>query len=241
MDPKRFYNEEMPQKLGEDYERARWHSNAFQESQYGMMRDVMRRVVLPRVSGAGTVLEVGPGQGTWTRFLFEASPTARYTLVDISAEMLARAQANLPHGFPVSFIESDFLAFNPPERFDALLSSRAIEYMPDKAAVAAKIASLLAPGGRAILITKMPKRFFDSLSGRKLSELHQGQIAPSALARFLTDAGLRVSEVRMATATVPGFKSAFLNRLAFSLLSRLPLTPLTAPFAESYAVVAERI
>ena len=48
-----------------------------------MMRAVMRRLVAPRVRGAHAILEVGPGQGTWTRFLFETNQDARYTLVDI--------------------------------------------------------------------------------------------------------------------------------------------------------------
>jgi trans-aconitate methyltransferase len=240
MDPKKFYNEEMPEKLGPNYERARWHSDSFREAQYDMMRTVMRRVVAPRVRGAHAILEVGPGQGTWTRFLFEANPDAHYTLVDISAEMLARAEANLPRALAVSLVESDFLQFISAQPFDIMFSSRAIEYMPDKAAVATKITSLLAPGGYAILATKMPKRLLDSLSGRTLSELHQGQISPGELAGFLRDAGLSVSEIRMATATVPGFKSALLNRVAFVLLSRFPFTRLTAMFAESYVIIAKR-
>lgn len=240
MDPKRFYNEQMPQKLGSDYEHARWHSNPFQKAQYGMMREVMRNLALPQAEGARSILEVGPGPGTWTRFFLESNPDARYTLVDISAEMLARAQANLPNGFSISFVESDFLAFAPAEPFDIVFSSRAIEYMPDKVAVAKKIASLLAPSGKAILITKMPKKFFDSVLGRKSSDLHQGQITPQELAKLLRAVGLRVAQIRIATATVPGLKSAFLNRLAFRLLSHIPLiAPLTF-FAESYVIIAER-
>ncbi|MBI3571980.1 class I SAM-dependent methyltransferase [Candidatus Kaiserbacteria bacterium] len=238
-DPKTFYNKRMPGKLGPDYEQARWHGSPLQEAQYAMMTEVMRRVA-SLARNAKAVLEIGPGQGTWTKFLLDANANARFTLVDISAEMLARAKASLPHGFAISFAESDILAYAPPEPFDFIFSSRAIEYVPDKTAVAQKLASLLAPGGTLILITKLPKRFFDFLSGRKLSSLHGGQIAPHELSALLLGAGFYRVKIRMATATVPGFGSPFLNRLAFKAFSRLPLYwPLSA-LAESYLLIAKK-
>jgi len=239
LDPKTFYNERMPNKLGKDYEHARWHSNAFQEAQYRMMIDVMRRLAVSVVKDAKTVLEIGPGAATWTKFLLEANMQAHYTLVDISAEMLSRAKAAIPSSARVSFVEADLLTYEPGTRFDVIFSSRAVEYVSNKNSIAAKLTSLLAPDGTLVIITKMPKKFFNTLAGRRLSELHAGQVSPGMFTTLLKKSGLTISMVRMATATVPVFKSPLLNQVAFQLFSRLPLIWPLSVFAESYIVIAK--
>lgn len=235
-DPKSFYNHTMPDKVGEDYEHARWHANPILSSQYRMMVDVLRRAVTPTMLSAQHVLEIGPGPGTWTAFLLEANPHAAYELVDISREMLGRASKNLAHRQKVSFVESDLLALEPSQLFDFFFSSRAIEYMPDKRAAVQKIASLLVSDARGVIITKMPKPFFDRVRGRAVSPLHGAQIAPRVLARLLRENGFVVEKVRVATATVPLIGSALLNRFAYAFLKHIPLFfPLTL-FAESYLI-----
>lgn len=240
IDPKAFYNERMPEKLGADYEHARWHSNTFQEAQYAMMQRVMKRYVMPFIRSAKTVLEIGPGAGTWTKFLLKANPEAEYTLVDISTEMLARARANLPQETPVVFIESDVLSFEPRTQFDVVFSSRALEYMPDKPAAVRKIASLVRPGGTALIITKMPKAFAERISGRKPSDFHAGRIAPAELISLFQKEHFTLIALRMATSTVPGFQSVFLNRLFFSIFSHVPLLSPLGIFAESYIAVLKK-
>jgi ubiquinone/menaquinone biosynthesis C-methylase UbiE len=238
-DPKTFYNEKMPGKLGTDYEEARWHSNDFLEAQYEMMLEAMRDSVLPHMYGKKRILEVGPGQGTWTKLLLKAAPNANFTLVDISAEMLSRAKNNLPSGHTISFLESDFLAFSQGT-YDFFFSSRAIEYMPNKAGAVAKIGNLLEKGGIAVVITKMPKPFLTKLSGREVSSLHSGQIFPQELIRLFQSNGFRLKRLRLATATLPGFNSAILNRVVYKILSKIPLLSPLSLFAESYIVVFEK-
>lgn len=238
--PKEFYDKVMPGKLGEDYERARWRATPLQSAQYEMTAQTIRQHILPVLTNATRILEIGPGPGTWTKILLEANPKAAFTLVDISATMLARAKAELAHNANVAFVESDLLNFSASEKFDGFFSSRAIEYMPDKAATSGTIAALLSSGAYGAIITKMPKPLFDHLRGRKSGVLHQSQIAPFALSKLLHSAGLRVKRVRMATATVPGVGSALLNRIAFQMLHRLPLVFPFTLFAESYCVVFEK-
>lgn len=230
----------MPQKLGfgGNYEIGRWKANPLLFAQYQMMSDALTHSAVPFVRHARRVLEIGPGPGTWTKMLLEANPTAQYTLVDISKEMLVQARQNLKEQ-NVSFIESDLIALHSSESFDFVFSSRAVEYM-DKQAALAKIASLLVPGGRGVIVTKMPKPFFDRLKNRSISVLHTEQISPTELAHHLKQSGCIVKKVRIATATLPGFNSALANRFVFSLLHRLPLFfPLTL-FAESYLVVFQK-
>lgn len=240
IDPKKFYNDTMPTKLGVDYENARWHSSRFVEAQYAMTQDVLARHVVQRIHGAKRVLEVGPGAGTWSRVLIQALPQAQFTLLDISSEMLSRAQTALGTHNNLSYIEHDFVSYKSDEQFDVVFSSRAIEYMPNKAAVAKATAALLRLDGLGIFITKMPKPLLDRLARRKLGEFHQGQIAPSTLARAFKQAGLKVVAIRMATASVPLFHSPKLNLLAYHFFRSLPLVfPLTW-LAESYVIIVRK-
>ena len=236
MDPKSFYNETISQKFGGDYETARWRANPFLTAQYQMMVDVLNRLIVPSIRKARSVLEVGPGPGTWTKLLLEVNSSAAYTLVDISSEMLAQARKGLTSHTNITFVESDLRMFESLQPFDFFFSSRAIEYMPDKSAAARKIASLLAPGAQGVIITKMPKPLFNQIRGRQIVALHTGQITPRDLARILERSGCIVEKVRVATATLPGFGSARANSLVFALLKRLPLFFPFTFFAESYLV-----
>lgn len=196
--------------------------------------------VLPILKNASDILEVGPGPGTWTKLLLSSNPNAAYTLVDISATMLARARSELVRNGNITFVENDILCFSADKKFNGFFSSRAIEYMPDKAAVAGTIAALLSRDAYGALITKTPKSLFNRLCGRNVSDLHGGQIAPRELTNLLRVAGLEVIGVYTATTTVPIIGSAFLNRILFRLIWRIPLFyPLTI-LTESYCVVFKK-
>lgn len=235
--PKEFYDSVMSGKLGENYEAARWKSSPLRVAQYAMTADALQAYTLPLLRTARTILEVGPGPGTWTKLLLGVNTEAQYTLVDISGEMLGQAREGLTGRTSVSFVESDFLAFESPQPFDFFFSSRAIEYMPDKRAAVEKVASLLTPGAHGVIITKMPKQFFNRLRGRKIADLHKGQIASRNLVHLLEQSGCIVEKVCIATATLPGFGSARANGLVYTLLKHIPLFFPFTLFAESYIVI----
>lgn len=239
-DPREFYNNVVPEKVGCDYETARWRQSPLVAAQYAMTAETITLYAIPVLQKVKSILEVGPGPGTWTKLLLRANPDARYTLVDISKKMIAQAQTALPENVSISFAESDLMAFSSTESFDGFFSSRAIEYMPDKKAAAEKIASLLASGATGMIITKTPKYFFDRLRGRHVSSLHGSQTAPCALANALLNAGLRITCIRTATATVPVLNSPMLNYFAFRLLRRLPLVFPFTLFSESYCIVFKK-
>lgn len=236
MNPKSFYDDTMPKKLGADYEKARWHSSPLVEAQYEMTRKTLQRLLVPQVQHAKKILEVGPGAATWTKLMLKVNPTASYTLVDISTEMLKRAKSALGVTRVIQYVECDFVEYAPGETFDVFFSSRAFEYMPNKGDVVKKITSLLTSGGTGVIITKTPKGFLDLLFRRKVSPLHSGQISPRQLASMLSASGLSVLKVRMATATVPGVRSSYLNALFFKFFSWVPLWGPLTWFSESYAV-----
>lgn len=203
------------------------------------MELTLRRFVVPHAQGARRILEIGPGPGTWTKLLLEVNPDASYVLVDISREMLQRAREALGERANVTYVEGDFAQLQIEGTFDVIFSSRAIEYMQDKAVVAKKIAALLAPHGSAYVVTKTPKPFLDKLIGRKLAPLHQGQVAPRALKKVFRDAGLAVS-AHVATANVPAIDSPKLNAWMYHFLRFYPMTAPFTWFAESYLVTARK-
>ena len=238
--PKEFYDTVMPGRLGTNYEDARWRTSPLQSAQYDMTAQTIRQHILPLLKNAKHILEVGPGPGTWTKFLLETNPGAQYMLVDISAAMIAQARTALIQNANIAFVESDLLRFQTNEKFNGFFSSRAIEYMPDKTAAASAISSFLSRGAYGAIITKTPKHFFDRLRGRKVADLHRGQIAPHELTRVLRAAGLEIVGIHATTATVPLIGSASLNRALFALIRQLPLFfPLTL-LTESYCVIFKK-
>lgn len=241
LDPKTFYNNTMPGKQGEDYEHARWHATPLLKAQYYMMLETLERFVLPLARSASSVLEVGPGPGTWTKQLLRVNTTAQYTLLDISREMLDRARKALKDYSSITYVEEDLTAYAPNRSYDFFFSSRALEYMPDKKAALRVIAQSLSTGAYGAIVTKMPKEFFYKLRGRAVPEFHRGQISPQDLANIMRDAGLTVETVRVATATVPGLRSPLLNRLVHAVLLLFPLVPPLTVFAESYVVVFKKL
>lgn len=230
----------MPGKQGGDYEHARWHATPLLEAQYQMMLKTLKRFVLPHAREATSIFEVGPGPGTWTKELLGANPGARFTLLDISREMLDRARAALSTYPSITYIEEDLALHAPEKTYDFFFSSRALEYMPDKKQALSVVARSLSSGAHGAIVTKMPKEFFYTLRGRAVPEFHRGQVAPGELCRTLRDVGLSVETVRIATATVPGVGVPALNRLVHAALLLIPLVPPFTVFAESYVVVFKK-
>ena len=238
MDPKKFYDTVMPKKYGTDYEVARWKNDPLHHAQYWMMERVMKRFVLPHASSPLRILEIGPGPGTWTKYLLGVAPEASFTLVDISETMLAQAKESLSGN--IEFVESDWVSFAPADTYDFFFSSRAFEYVDDKRAALGVVSRALEVGKRGALITKTPKPLFNWLRGRS-SSLHQGQVSPATLVRLCREVGLRVHATHLATATVPLLRIPWLNKIIFSLFSRMPFVFPFTLLSESYVVAFEKL
>jgi len=238
IDAKKFYNEVMPNKQGDDYEVARWHNTPIASVGYEQTNAAIRKY-LPSTLQPASILEIGPGAGTWTKVLVEKYPETLMTLLDISREMLDRARTALGDD-RIMYIESAFDDFTSNEQFELIFSSRMLEYMEDKETFAAKVADLLTSGGSAVLTTKLPHYTRLRLQGKRVSNFHTGQIAPVRLGQLLEKNGLKVQTIAAVTVNVPVFKSAKLNRLAGKLIGRLPLNPVTNTCVESYLIVATK-
>ena len=100
----------------------------------------------------GDVLELGVGTGA--TFAHYPADLTSLTGLDISEQMLARAQAKaagLP--FPATLQVADFQTLPFPDaRFDTVTSSLALCGIPDPARLFAEIRRVLRPGGRLLAL-----------------------------------------------------------------------------------------
>lgn len=221
------------------YEDRRWSQNERTRVQKEATERFICSFAIPHFQNKTphTVLELGPGPGTWTTLLAKHFPQATFVLADISKEMLRRTQKLLGSRV-VATAEGDFLSVSLPYTpYDAFFSSRALEYLGDSEQVIEKILAALVRGGQGCIITKMPKSVLKQLRGQSSSFRHQGQIRPEVLTRLLQDAGCTHIRLYPVTCSVPLFKSATLDAWCNTLLARFRLNFLSSFFAESYAVL----
>jgi putative AdoMet-dependent methyltransferase len=107
---------------------------------------VQRAEITPQ----SVVVDLGVGTGNTSA---QISTLGELIGVDISVEMIKRAQSKLAHLLNVRFVQADLLEFfAQPRRFDRLISTYAIHHLtePEKAHLLALIWRDLAPGGRAV-------------------------------------------------------------------------------------------
>ncbi len=234
---RKHFNSTAKEAADGSYEERRWMRNARTKEQFTAAEIFITSHFIPRIKGARAIMELGPGPGTWTRCIASAIPKAKIVLVDISKEMLTRASnAIAPH--PTELREGDFLSVaTEVGEVDAFFSSRAIEYVSDKRAAVAKIASVMTSNAYGCIITKMPKTTVNRIRRYTPSDLHQKQVYPKVLKQLLAEAELSSLQLYPVTMSVPFLRSAAADRLVNTFFSRFPLNPLSALFAESYAII----
>ena len=100
------------------------------------------------------VLELGCGTGNLSLRLAESLPSAAFTLVDGSDEMIALVRSRIGKSHPRSddrttYVQSRFEELEFPARsFDLVVSSISLHHVVDKAKLYARIRSFMSAGGR---------------------------------------------------------------------------------------------
>lgn len=218
-----------------DYESYRWRKDKASEEQY----EETKKAILFHLISAKDVLEIGPGPGTWTKFLMKKAK--KIFLVDISKEMLKQAKKNL--GNKVKYGCLDFLDFKTNRKFDLIFSSRVIEYIPDIEKTIKKIKSLLKKNGKIIIITKNPaRRWKHILFKNKLDKLHENWIPISKIKKIMQNENfkeIRIYPIIFSTLPFPNFVLVRkLNNLMHKLFYKKQLFAFLIPFIESYLIKA---
>lgn len=234
---KDFYNTNL-QKIDIPYEQQRWFKSPQTKAGYDNTKSALTTYALPHIGDAVDVLEFGPGPGTWTKCLLKKAPHAHYDLVDISEEMLKQASFALSDYTNIQYITSDILDFKPKKQYDFFLSSRIIEYVPQKDRAIQTIAQSLKSGAYGYLVTKTPQ--YKRIFGKPISSpMHRHQVSPSVLTKLLTQNGCVVCKTIHVTCVFPLAHSGVLDRLLTKLCRLLPFT-LSLPVSESYAIVFQK-
>lgn len=133
------------------YQHLRWFKTRLTRFEY----DLTRRVLLEELGNqrGGRALEIGCGPGTWTR---EVAPLVEHlTALDISPDMIERAR-EYTESENVEFVRADVAQYPFIEPVDTIFSVRVVEYLQDWRPVFERMLAAVAPGGRAIIITKTP-------------------------------------------------------------------------------------
>lgn len=105
----------------------------------------IRRMVAP--TPADQILEVGCGGGHVLRLF----PESELTGVDVSGEMLRKAQRNLK-GYRARLLKGELKELDlPAQGFDKIICSEVLEHAVDPARILEEIHRLLKPGGRAVI------------------------------------------------------------------------------------------
>lgn len=133
------------------YRAMRWEKNRVVRYE----AELTRRVIVEELpeSRMPRALEIGCGPGTWTPLL--AARAARVDAIDLSTSMLDQARAAVTDA-NVHFIQADAARFRPDAAYDLVMSVRVLEYIPEWEQILRNLQHLVAPGGRALIITKTP-------------------------------------------------------------------------------------
>ena len=233
---KEHYDREVPSLSGGHYEEYRWFKNPLQAAHFTLTKNAINEQLLSDLHTVNSVLEIGPGPGTWTELLFNRFPQASFTLVDISSQMLNESKGRLASRGDFNFFNQDFTTFESAKPFDLVFSSRAFEYVDDKKAFVSNLAKNLNLGGVGYIITKTPHYWRERLLGKKIPPRHSRQLGLRDFKKLIANEGLVILGSYPVTVSVPFFNSPRLNLWVAGWLKLLPLNFLTLNFTESYAV-----
>src|SRR4051794_15769629 len=124
-----------------------WDASTYDRSsapQQEWASDVLAR--LTDVAPDATVLDVGCGTGRVTEALLELVPRGRVLAIDASAEMVRLARDRL--GDRARVWQENVLDLELDEPVDAIVSTAALHWVPDRDRMWARMAAALRPAGR---------------------------------------------------------------------------------------------
>ena len=116
--------------------------------------DLLARIPLDRPR---TIVDLGCGAGNVTKLLGERWPDARIVGVDSSTDMLGEARAATCNDGRYTFVAADLEQWRPDAPVDLVYSNAALHWLPDHAALFARVATMVAHGG--VLAVQMPDNF----------------------------------------------------------------------------------
>lgn len=145
--------------MAEDWNAAQYLK--FEDERTRPSRDLLAQV---HHSDARVVVDLGCGPGNSTQLLAERFPGADLLGIDTSPDMLAAARIRLPQA---RFEQADAATLTLDRPADVIFANAVLQWIPDHAALLARLMTLLAPGG--VLAVQMPDNL-DQSSHKAMGE-----------------------------------------------------------------------
>ncbi|WP_447041736.1 methyltransferase domain-containing protein [Streptomyces sp. DSM 118878] len=174
------------ERLADDFEESWAHSPAFVS---WMNRRIGIRLDLQPQDRAA---DIGCGSGLYARSMAEHALTV--VCVDPSTKMLAKLPTTpsfVPVRASIEDLATGSVQLPHAGRLDGVLAKDVIHHARDVPMALRTLASLLAPGGRLVIVT-WPLRIDYPLFDKAVKKHEQAYIDPEDMARVLTGCGLRV-------------------------------------------------
>lgn len=108
------------------------------------------------VTEGSRVLDLGCGTGIMAQAYF-ACGAAEVVALDVSSEMIARAQQKYADESRITFLAQDVLDYQDDQPFDVVVIYNAFPHFKDKEALVEKVSSLLRPQGRFLVAHGMSR------------------------------------------------------------------------------------
>ncbi len=236
----RDYYDSFLRKLPTDYKSARWFSSPAAKLDYDQTRLAIESA-LPK-DDVAQGFEVGPGDGVWTDLFLPK--TKSLTLLDQSIEMLERAKVRLKDIKNISYVNSDFLAYESQQSYGLVCAIRCFEYFEDKEQAMKQFARLVAPGGTIIIVTKNP--LHARMKNVQKHELHRGQISKHDMESLMKKHGFVLQPTVSATWRFKAVLAPmrvlfrFLHKIHIKSQGKFTIPVLTEMLTESYLYVAKK-
>jgi tRNA (cmo5U34)-methyltransferase len=131
--------------VSEKYDRQRRFLIPCFDDFYGVALNLSEEVKIVK-----NILDIGAGTGLMSAFFHEKYPDAKITLVDISADMLKKAEERFNGNENIEFLNADFATVElTDDHYDLVVSGLAIHHLPNplKKQLFGKIANTLNTGG----------------------------------------------------------------------------------------------
>jgi trans-aconitate 2-methyltransferase len=134
-----------------------WNPAQYLEFADARLRPALDLLARIRLERPQTIVDLGCGTGNVTRLLAGRWPQARVVGIDSSPAMLEEARAATPDAPRCTFVAADLAQWQPDAPVDLVYSNAALHWLPDHAAVFARVAAMVAPQG--VLAVQMPDNF----------------------------------------------------------------------------------
>ena len=168
------------------------------------------------------------------------NPDAKFTLVDVSEEMIKQAKKNIGERNNVDFIVENFENYNMQNKIDFFFSSRSIEYVPDKRKAVRNIHRVLKLGSEGLIITKNPNslgRILSRFIGKKPDLAHTEQIIAQDLVNLLKEFEFKKIKVYPCiVSALPVIRLFWLNRFIWKKIYKKENSRVLGIFCESFLI-----